>query len=124
MNPSDGRQRRFRITIRVTAAERQTIDAAAARSSITRSAYARYALLGAKPLRAARRPSVDATMLVCVLDRLGNIASAVRALSITLSVKSGFEGLPIERDLSRTLAELRSLRPQLLQALGKRPRFP
>jgi hypothetical protein len=38
MTSSDGRQRRFRITIRVSLPQRQFIDEAARRSGITRSA--------------------------------------------------------------------------------------
>lgn len=122
MTLSDGRQRRFRITIRVTLSERQAVDAAASRSGITLSAYARHALLGAKPLRAARKPSVDMSLLVSVLDRLGGIASTIRAVSCMLSARAA-DALPpfMERDLARSLIELRSLRPQLLRTLGKRP---
>ncbi|MCP3447321.1 hypothetical protein [Bradyrhizobium sp. CCGUVB14] len=125
MNPSDGRQRRFRITIRVSLSERLAVEAAATRSGITLSAYARHALLGAKPLRAARRPTVDISLLVSVLDRLGGIASTIRAVSCMLSARAA-DALPpfMERDLARSLTELRSLRPQLLRALGKRPDVP
>lgn len=122
MSPTDGRPRRFRITIRVSLSERQTVEAAASRTGITLSAYARHALLGAKPLRAARRPSVDVSLLVSVLDRLGGIASTMRAVSCLLSARAAL-ALPssMERDLARSLLELRALRPQLLRALGKRP---
>ena len=71
MNSSDERQRRFRITIRLSLAERQMVDQAAARAGITRSSYARQVILGAKPPRSARRPSVDVCLLVSLLDRLG-----------------------------------------------------
>jgi hypothetical protein len=122
MHSTDGQRRRFRITIRVSSTERQTLDQEAARCGITLSAYARNALLRAKPLRTARRPSVEITLLVSVLDRLGTIASAIRAISLLFSVKSGVELASIERDLLRSLTELRALRPVLLQALGKRGR--
>jgi len=122
MNPSDGRHRRFRITIRVSLPERQAIEGAATRCGITISAYARHALLGAKPPRAARRPSAEASLLVSLLDRLGGIATTMRAVSCLLSARTALS-LPssMERDLARSLSELRALRPQLLRALGKRP---
>jgi hypothetical protein len=122
MNSTDERRRRFRITIRVSPKERETLDQEAARCGITLSAYARNALLEAKPLRSARRPSVETALLVSVLDRLGTLASAIRAISLLFSVKSGVELPSIERDLLRSLTELRALRPVLLQALGKRGR--
>lgn len=125
MTPNDGPQRRFRITIRVSLPERLSLDAAAVRCGITLSAYARHALLGAKPPRAARRPSVDSSLLVSVLDRLGGIATTMRAISCVLAAKTAL-ALPeaMERDLARSLLELRTLRPQLLRALGKRPAAP
>ncbi|WP_456777385.1 plasmid mobilization protein [Bradyrhizobium sp. USDA 3315] len=125
MSPSDGRQRRFRVTIRVSLSERQAVDAAASRSGITLSAYAQHALVNAKPLRAARRPSVDMSLLVSVLDRLGGIASTMRAISRLLSARAEL-ALPssMERDLARSLSDLRALRPQLIRALRKRPEAP
>ncbi|WP_375414132.1 hypothetical protein [uncultured Bradyrhizobium sp.] len=120
MDTTSGRQRRYRITIRVSASERLGLDEAARRAGITLSAYARHALLGAKPLRAARRPSVEAALMVGLLDRLGGIASTMRALACMLNARTG-ETMPVlERDLSRSLIALRALRPQLLAALGKR----
>jgi hypothetical protein len=115
MNPLRER-RRFRITIRVTPKELAAIDGAAKRSGITVSAYARRVILGAKPLRAARRPSVEASLLVRVLDQLGRIVHQVATFNLP-APKLG----TTERDLSRCLTELRALRPLLLRALGKRP---
>ena len=122
MNSTDERRRRFRITIRVSGSERHALGQEAARCGITLSAYARNALLGTKPLRSARRPSVETTLLVSVLDRLGTIASAVHVISLLFAAKSGIAMPSIERDLLRSLTELRALRPVLLQALGKRGR--
>lgn len=119
---SPDERRRFRITIRVSFPERQVLDHEAARCGITLSAFARNALLSVKPLRSARKPSVETALLVSVLDRLGIIASAVHAISPLFSAKSGVTLPSIERDLLRSLTELRALRPVLLQALGKRGR--
>ena len=124
MNPGDGRRRRFRITIRVSFAERAALDEAARRSGITLSAHARRTLVDAKPLRASRRPSVEASLLVSVLDRLGCIASNLSCIACTLQVGSPASLPSTERDLARSLVELRNLRPLLLQVLGKRVKPP
>jgi uncharacterized protein (DUF1778 family) len=113
--------RRFRITFRVSELEQSALRRAADRSGLQLSSYVRAAVLSVKPLRAARRPSVETTLLVRILDRLGTIASTVRALSLAFSVQSGVTLPTIERDLLRSLSELRALRPELLQGLGRRP---
>jgi hypothetical protein len=120
MIPGTGRHRRFRITIRLSSAERRWLDQEAERCGITLSAFARNALLCVKPLRSARRPSAQTSLLVRILDRLGTVVSALRGISLQFTATLG-EDLPsVQRELLRTLAELRALRPPLLQALGKR----
>lgn len=124
MTKLGGRHRRFRITIRVSLAERTAIDRAAKRSGVTLSAYARRALVNAKPLRAARRPTVEASLLVGVLDRLGCVASNLTRIACTLEMGSTVSLPGAMRDLSRSLTERRTLRPLLLLALGKRVTIP
>jgi hypothetical protein len=116
--------RRFRITVRLSQDEWHAICEAASRSCLTLSAHVRRVLIGAKPPRAARRPSVEATMLVGVLDRLGCIASNLARIACMLQVGSSAMLPASERDLARSLNELRSLRPLLLQALGRRTGAP
>jgi uncharacterized protein (DUF1778 family) len=113
-------QRRYRITIRFSADERTAIDGAARRSGLTLSAWARRVLLAAKPGRAARRPAIEASLLVSLLDRLGR--AAAQLAHITSAMRSArFEAMPAtERDLSKALRDLRALRPAILRALGKR----
>ena len=94
---------------------------AADRAGLEVSSYVRATVLDSKPLRSARKPSVETALLVKVLDRLGKIASTIRALSLIFSAQSGQAMPVVERDLSRSLVELRKLRPELLAALGKRP---
>jgi Mobilization protein NikA len=114
------RLRRFRISIRVSADERSSLQQGAVRAGLALSAYARLILFSAKPPRAARRPPVEVSLLVQTLDRLGVIASNL--LQVTAAVQGdAFSLMPAcERDLWRTLADLRALRPVLLKALGKR----
>jgi hypothetical protein len=115
-----GQHRRFRITIRVSLIERATISAAAERCGVSLSAYARRVLVDAKPSRAARRPAVEASLLVSVLDRLGCVASDLRRITCALQACSSAVMPGTERDLARSLTELRNLRPVLLRALGRR----
>jgi uncharacterized protein (DUF1778 family) len=124
MHHAGADRRRFRITFRVSALEHQTLKAAADNSGLQLSSFVRATVLAAKPLRSARRPSVETVLLVKVLDRLGIIASSMRALLLVFTVRSGVALPAVERDLSRTLSELRALRPELLHALGKRPSAP
>jgi hypothetical protein len=112
--------RRFRITIRLTEAEWRALQETAGRACVTLSALIRRVLLGTKPPRAARRPPVEATLLVGLLDRLGCVASNLTRIACTLQVASPASLFATERDLARSLMELRSLRPELLRALGKR----
>jgi hypothetical protein len=121
MDEGRGRQRRFRITIRVSFNERNVIEEAASRTGVTVSAYARRVLLGTKPGRKARRPSIEAALLVNALDRLGCVASNLTRIAYTLQIGSAALLPGTERDLARSLAELRGLRPALLRALGLRP---
>lgn len=120
MIPATGRHRRFRITIRLSSAERRWLDQEAERCGITLSAFARNALLCVKPLRSARKPSVQISVLVRILDRLGVVVSALRGISLQIAATSGGVLPSVQRELLRTLAELRTLRLPLLQALGKR----
>lgn len=48
MTPTGGHHRRFRITLRVSFAERTGLDCTARRSGLSLSAYARLILLNAK----------------------------------------------------------------------------
>lgn len=121
-SPSE-RQRRLRITVRVSRTERAALDAAAERSALTLSAYARAILTSAKPLPAARRPPVEAALLARVLGQLGKIGSNLNQIAHAAnSIASGVSLMPFsERELLRSLAELRTIRPQLLAALGRAP---
>ncbi len=118
MNLTGDPIRRFRITIRVSARERSAVEAAASRAGISLSAYTRRILLHAKPLLAARRPSVEASLLVRVLDQLGRIGAGIRRIEVAL--ENGPVPDSTGRDLARSLAVLRALRPVLLRALGRR----
>lgn len=108
--------RRHRISLRLSEEEFAVVQFSVCRSGLTRSAYLRQVVLGTKPPRSARKPSIDAKVLVSILDHLGRIASMLRFVSVSHATIEP----SVERDLSRSLTELRSLRPVLLRALGLR----
>jgi hypothetical protein len=126
MRPTSVVRRRSRITIRLSSVERQQLTDAARRCGLTFSSYARAVLVGAKPLRAARRPAVETVLLARVLARLGVIASALSEIAITArSAASELTLLPsTERDLGHCLRELRPCRSQIMRALGRRASSP
>src|SRR5262245_15339934 len=62
MNPRPIMRRRYRISFRVTAPERQQLDAAAEGRRATLSDYARSILLGVPPRPGARRPRADTAL--------------------------------------------------------------
>jgi hypothetical protein len=122
MRPDPASKRRYRICFRVTARERQILDAAALKCGLKLSAYARAALVGAKPTRAARRPAVEVVLLARVLAKLGIVASSLSDIA-TAARRAGSELtlLPsTERELAQCLRELRPCRSQIMRALGRR----
>lgn len=117
----DQQRRCYRITIRFLPAEYRLIAAAAAKAELCLSAHARQVLVGARPPRAAHRPGLEKRLLTQVLECLGHIGSELRAISRALSAKPAGAIMPVvERDLSRSLLELRGIRGDLLRALGRR----
>jgi hypothetical protein len=82
MHPDQASRRRYRVCFRVTALERQALDAAALKCGLKLSGYARATLVGAKPTRAVRRPAVEAVLLARVLAKLGMIASSLGDIAI------------------------------------------
>lgn len=126
MTPTGAAHRRFRITIRLSEAERVSLDAAAQSACITLSAHVRRVLVHAKPEIMARRPSVETTLLARALGQLGKIGSNLN--QIARAVNRTAQGLALapflERELLRSLSELRTSRRLLLDALGRRSPAP
>ncbi|WP_040620035.1 plasmid mobilization protein [Rhodovulum sp. PH10] len=121
MTLSSGTHRRFRITIRLSAAERAIIDAAAEKSRLTLSSHVRRILLAAKPHPSARRPCLDVSLLARILASLGKIGSALEQIAaVGLGDTDRSFIFSVQRELLRTLADLRACRSLLLEALGRR----
>jgi hypothetical protein len=115
------RPRRTRITLRFTADERRALDSAARRAGLCLSAFIRLALLRARPPRAARRPSVESTLLAAVLSRLGAIATDLHQIAKAISTPGAAVMPTVERELLACLASLRTACRDLLRALGRKP---
>ena len=114
-------QRRLRISFRLTAQELAALTTSSRRAGLCISGYARLVLLGVKPPRAARRPTIETTLLARTLGELGKIGSNLNQIAHALNAKAlGIEIMPfVERDLARALVELRQARRFVLKALGR-----
>jgi hypothetical protein len=111
-------KRRYRVSFRVSTAERQSLDAAAQRSCLRLSQYFRVVLLGIKPGR-ARRPAVEAALLARILAKLGVIASALTDIARLASRELTL--LPsTERDLAQNLRGFSECRSKILRATGRK----
>ncbi|MEJ0076840.1 MAG: hypothetical protein WDO17_15590 [Alphaproteobacteria bacterium] len=112
--------RRFRITVRLSAAEHAQLLTQSQRTGFTPSALIRHALTHERPPRAARRPPVEKTRLASILAKLGETGEVLRQL--LAAAREAETVLLIERDLSRALTELGLARKALMAALGRKVR--
>jgi hypothetical protein len=115
-------KRLYRVSFRVSLEERRILEAAAKRSGRSLSDFARAALFAARPLRKARAPAIEATLLACILAKLGIVASALRDIAdAALRAKEEVAFLPsLERDLARNLKSLGACRTQIMSALRRK----
>lgn len=116
MTPKQER-RSGRLSLRVSARERSSVETAADHAGLCLSDYLRKIVLGARPLRARRRPAVEAQLAARLLAELGAVTTQLRAIVQAL-------GAPltpfVERDLARALMELRGCRSGLMKMLGRK----
>jgi hypothetical protein len=117
-------KRRYRVSFRVSAAERQHLDAAARRVGRSLSDHLRSVLIGTKPTGSTRPPSPKAVLLARTLAKLGVIASALddiaaqaRAAGVEITLQPG-----TERDLARYLRALQPCRTEIMRALRRKAR--
>jgi hypothetical protein len=117
---SHGSERRVRdkhLTIRFSADERAMVDFNAERAGLTSGSYAREVLLGAKPPRQVRRPSIERRLLSRLLGALGQIGNNINQLA-----RASNRGENVDRPaLYGALADLRGMRDAVLRALGRDP---
>jgi hypothetical protein len=102
--------------VRLTPAERSTLDAAAERAGLSLAGYARSQLLAAPPVRQARRPPIERVELARLLAQLGKIGSNVnqiaRALNSTGETPPELAGVP------EAIAQMRDA---IMRSLGREP---
>jgi hypothetical protein len=121
MTTDSERQRRFRITIRLTKRELTNLSEAAERANACISSYARSVLAGTELPRVSKRAPVEAAQLARILGQFGKIGSNLNQIAHAVNAKAcGIELMPfVERELARSLFELRDARNVLLKALGR-----
>ena len=73
--PAKQERRRRRLSLRVSARERSTIELSAERAGLCLSDYLRRIVIGAPPLRARRRPTLEMHLAAKLLVQLGAITS-------------------------------------------------
>jgi hypothetical protein len=112
---SEKRARSTHITIRLSPAEREALDAHAERTGLTTGSYARGVLFGAPTPRQVRRPPVERQELARLLGALGRVGGNLNQLAHRFN-----SGLPTDRQ--EVLDAIRSLAPvrdAILAALGR-----
>jgi hypothetical protein len=99
---------------------------AARRAGHTLSSYARFILVGTKPLRSARRPTIERELLARTLGQIGKIGSNLNQIAHVLN--RGLETDPppssLAIEISAFLNDLREVRLLLMTALGRKVRDP
>ena len=110
-------RRRRRVSLRVSARERSSIEVAAERAGLCLSDYLRRIVIAAKPLRARRRPALETHLAARLLLQLGAVTTQLRAIAGQIAAPL----MPfVERDLARALVELRDCRLRLMKMLGRK----
>jgi hypothetical protein len=117
---SNEERRGRRLSLRVSTRERSRIEAQADHAGLCLSDYLRRIVLGAKPLRARRRPPLEVQLAAQLLAQLGVITSDLRAIAAACSPLMPF----VERELARALRDLAGYRTRLLRLLGRRAGAP
>lgn len=113
---SEKRLRTRLLIIRVTAEEKQAIDAIRERTGLSVAALVRNALLKTPPPRASRRPSVDVKAVARLLGQLGKIGGNINQLA--KQVNMGNFSAQVQEGIRYQLRDLAELRLPILQALG------
>ena len=117
---SEKRLRTRLVIIRVSAEEKQAIDAIRDRTGLTVGALVRNALLKVPPPRASRRPPVDLKAIARILPQLGKIGGNINQLA--KQVNMGNFSAQVQEGIRYALRDLAELRLPILQALGAEPR--
>jgi hypothetical protein len=114
---SQQRKKLHMVTTGYDDAELAQLDEAASRAGLTRASFQRVQTLCTTPkTRSTRRPPIERELLAKTLGELGRIGSNINQIA-----RAANRDKATELDLNATLAELRGLLPDLMQALGRKP---
>ena len=118
---SEARRRHLRLSIRFTEQELSALAAKARHTGFALSSYARFVLVGTKPLRTARRPTVEKELLARTLGQLGKIGSNINQIARVLnrSPETASALTSMATELTAVLDDLRALRAAVMKALGR-----
>ncbi|WAH66886.1 plasmid mobilization protein [Xanthomonas hortorum] len=117
MSRSNARQRTKQSLVRLSDEEYALLSERADASGVTLTDYIRSQALGAKPLRAQRRPSVDRAALAQLLGRIGVVGGNVNQIARKLNSGQSADYI----DLMETMKEVREMRGMVMIALGVDP---
>lgn len=118
MSRSNARKRSKQCLIRLSDEEHASLFERADAAGVTLPDYVRSQALGAKPLRAQRRPSVDRAALAQLLGRIGTIGNNVNQIARNLNA-----GRPEDYVFIReTMKDVRAMRDAVLIVLGVDPK--
>lgn len=112
---TEKRARATHLTVRLSADERATVDAAAERAGLTAGSYARHAMLGAPAPRQVRRPQIERKELARLLGELGKIGGNLNQLAKA----SNSGAIVYTGEIDAELAGLMEVRTAILKALGR-----
>jgi hypothetical protein len=114
---SEQRQRTAHLMVRLTPAERATLDAAADRAGLSLAGYARSTLLAAKPVRQARRPPVERAALARLLGAVGKLGANVNQIARVLNAGGSID----PPAFAGATADIAVVRAAIMAALGREP---
>lgn len=112
---SESRKRQKFARFRCTAEEKARLEARAEQAGMDVSDYMRMCCLGTEPLRAARRPPLEVTVLAQLRGELGKNGSNLNQIAAALNSR----GLPVG-DIPLAVTEVREVAAKIDKALGRR----
>jgi hypothetical protein len=113
---TETRQREYRITFRMSAAEYVELEAAASEAGLTLASYARSRALSAPTTRARHRAPVDIVALAAVLRAFTKVAININQIARHLNMN----GIPIPEELMTVAVRLDADRVAVM-SLMRRP---
>ena len=112
---SETRKKSFLVTSRYDEQEFAELEEAASRVGLTRASFQRVQSLAAPKTRSTRRAPIEREQLAKVLGQLGKVGSNLNQIAHAAHLDRATSG-----EVKSSVAEVRSLLPHLLAALGRK----